>query len=229
MKRPAFLESSLGYNLFVGYHPEGNGGFVSKVAILPMTITEDTERDKFCTEMAWKYIKADPAEAVRRLFRRAIFFMGVETREFTYFYSNNYLGHIPQPWLGLVYSLLVVPWISTVVFGILGLFLAPKRFSLLALVFFVGYGIPHLFVLAEPRFHLALLPVLMPFAAQGWVERRKAIRRLKYPASGLPIKAGACYLILSLVIILWALDFFEKLSTFVRLMGPDGSRLYLPY
>lgn len=30
---PSFVENSLGYNLFIGYHPEGNGGFVSEIAI----------------------------------------------------------------------------------------------------------------------------------------------------------------------------------------------------
>jgi hypothetical protein len=230
MKRPAFVESSLGYNLFVGYHPEGNGGFVSKVAILPMTITDDAERDGYCTEMAWNYIKSYPAEAARRVFHRAIFFMGVETREFSYFYSNNYLGHIPQPWLALVYSLLVVPWISTVFFSLLGFEMTSKKFAFLVLAFFIGYVVPHFFVLAEPRFHLALLPVLIPFAAKGWTDRKPAIRRLEHQLQTFPVKVAICYYTpFCLIILLWLFDFTEKWSTLLALMGPNGNKLFMPY
>jgi hypothetical protein len=229
MKRPAFVESSLGYNLFVGYHPEGDGGFVSKVAILPMTITDDAERDRYCTEMAWKYIKADPPEVAQRVFRRAILFTGVETREFTYFYSNNYLGHIPQPWLGLIYSLLVVPWIGTVIFGLLGLAMAQRRYTLLGLAFIIGYTAPHLFVLAEPRFHLALLPVMVSFAAKGWMERREGIQRLKRRVPRYYHKIVVFSILSGFVIILWISDFLGKWSTFVAFMGPNGNQLFMPY
>jgi 4-amino-4-deoxy-L-arabinose transferase-like glycosyltransferase len=35
MKQPAFVENSAGYNLFIGYHPEGDGGFVSTLRSFP--------------------------------------------------------------------------------------------------------------------------------------------------------------------------------------------------
>jgi hypothetical protein len=228
LQRPAFIENSLGYNLFVGYHPEGNGGFVSKVAILPLTILDDAKRDQYCTQIALAYIRKDPLEAASRVFHRAVFFMGTETREFTYFYANDYLGYIPQPWLGLIYALLTIPWVSTVIFGLLGLASMPKRFILLMLALVVGYTAPHLFILAEPRFHLALVPIMMPFAAKGWTERSRAIQILK-PGALRFSQTGPLYFAFGLLTIIWFLDLSEKWGTFVALMGASGNRLFLPY
>jgi len=38
--RPAFVENTLGYNLFVGYHPEGDGGFVNEIGVRSMRSVE---------------------------------------------------------------------------------------------------------------------------------------------------------------------------------------------
>jgi hypothetical protein len=229
MQRPAFVESSLGYNLYVGYHPQGNGGFVSKVAILPLTILDDTVRDHYCTTMALRYLQEDPLEAAKRVIQRAVFFAGTETREFTYFYSNNYLGYIAQPWLGLLYLLLIVPWVSTMIFSLLGLATMPKRFTVLVLAFVLAYTVPHLFIMAEPRFHLVLVPVLMPFAAKGWAEWRRVTLSLKLRGTQLLGTTRLLKLAFILFAILWLLDLIEKWEVLMPLMSTNGNRLYLPY
>jgi hypothetical protein len=168
MKKPSFVENSLGYNLFIGYHPQGDGGFVSKIAILPMNILDDSLRDNYCFRQAISFIRADPVEAMRRVFVRLGKFVGPEVREFDYFYSNDLLGPISLPALICIYLLLVIPWGAIFILGVFGLW-QTRHSSLTRLVVFfcLGYGLPHLFIIAEPRFHLAALPLLLPFAVSG--------------------------------------------------------------
>ena len=110
----------------------------------------------FVKQQAIEFIMQDPVESARRVFVRLVKFIGPEDREFFYFYSNNLLGLIPPFWLVLIYSLLVIPWGSTLIFGQSGLrLMGDKKAVLLVILFLIGYGLPHLFIIAEPRFHLA--------------------------------------------------------------------------
>lgn len=223
MGRPVFVENSGGYNLFVGYHPEGNGGFVSDVAIIPLTYLDDAERDQFCTQAALEYIRNDPAEAALRVLRRAAYFVGVEDRELAFFYSNNFFGEWKQPWLTFIYLLLIIPWIGTCVFSFLGMSMAPKRAAVwLALALVVGYASPHFFIMSEPRFHLALVPILLPFAAWGWLERRRVVAHVLLK-TGQSRYAWAALSGLILLLSLWIWGFAMNWTKLLILLGPEGN------
>ncbi|MHB8808287.1 MAG: hypothetical protein ACYC59_12025, partial [Anaerolineaceae bacterium] len=226
MKKPSFVENSLGYNLFIGYHPEGDGGFVSKIAIIPMNILDDGERDRFCMQQAIEFIRQDPFEASRRAFARLVKLIGPEYREFFYFYSNNLIGTISQPWLALIYSLLVIPWGSTLILGVIGLWQARnnKRFVSLVTVFLICYGLPHLFIIAEPRFHLAFVPVLMPFAAFA-LDSKNRIQWKQFFRGENTIFA----IFLLLLICIFILGFTSNFSGLVLIMSEGGNKLYLSY
>ncbi|PKO23265.1 MAG: hypothetical protein CVU38_05045 [Chloroflexi bacterium HGW-Chloroflexi-1] len=228
MKHPTFVETSLGYNLFVGYHPQGNGGFIHEVAVIPLSILDDAERDRWCIQSAIDYIRANPKEALLRVARRAAYFMGVEERELSYFYGAGFWGHVPQPWLILIYLALTTPWVFVVVFSIWGLHESPYPPAVwLIVALAIGYALPHLFVLAEPRFHLALVPILSPFAMWGWARRRGMINVLTVLGKSRSDMAALVALGISLA--LWVWGFAMNWSKLVALMGPDGHRLYLPY
>jgi hypothetical protein len=225
MQKPAFVENSAGYNLFIGYHPEGDGGFISRIAIMPMNILDDAQRERYCWQQALAFIQQDPLGSAGRVFARLVKFMGPEDREFFYFYSNNSVGAIPQPWLAMLYALLVFPWASTLYFGMIGLWVTRDRKVVwLAGFFLFGYGLPHLFIIAEPRFHLAWLPVLLPFAAYGWIARRKIVWK--------PILKGKKWLLAALLLgitLVFALGFGENFSRLVSVMSPGGNTLYFSY
>ncbi|MCE5208346.1 MAG: hypothetical protein LLG42_08550 [Chloroflexi bacterium] len=225
MHKPAFVENSLGYNMFIGYHPEGDGGFVSRIAILPMNILDDGDRESFCMLHAVEFIRQNPIESVRRIFVRLVKFIGPEDREFFYFYSNNLIGAIPQPWLALIYSLLVIPWGATLIFGTIGLWLTrDHKVVLLVFLFLIGYGLPHLFIIAEPRFHLAWVPVLMPFAAYGWVSRRKIFWRQLLKTENLMIAV-----LLLLITVIFVSGFEMNFSKLISIMSLGGNKLYFSY
>lgn len=225
MGKPAFVENSGGYNLFIGYHPQGNGGFVSKIAILPMNILDDGERERYCMREALRFLRDDPLEGLRRVGVRAGMFLGPEDREFSYFYSNGFMGEIRQPWITLIYALLAIPWGLTLLMGAAGLWLARKTaFGWLAAFFLLGYALPHLLIIAEPRFHLVWAPVLIPFAVHGWRMLRRTGRRQWLKRNCLPLAA-----LLVLVLAVYLAVLFVRLPGVIALLGEDGSRLRLPY
>jgi hypothetical protein len=225
MRQPAFVESSAGYNLFIGYHPQGDGGFVSQIAILPMSILDDGDRDRYCMQQAIQFIRQDPLEAVRRVWARLVKFLGPEDREFFYFYSNNYVGAISQPWISLVYALLVVPWGFTLFLGVIGIW--QKRadsLTQLVILFLVGYGLPHLLIIAEPRFHLAWVPVLIPFSIYGWnsirkVQMKQILRKQNW----------TLLILLMLVTFIFVAGFSLNFSRLVSILSVGGNQLHFAY
>ncbi len=51
------IETSMGYNLYLGYHPQGNGSFVFGPSLDLLPILDDAERDKVGTQQAIEFIK----------------------------------------------------------------------------------------------------------------------------------------------------------------------------
>ena len=225
MGNPSFVENNLGYNLFIGYHPEGDGGFVSRIAILPMNILDDGERERVCLQQAIEFITAHPVESIHRVLIRTVKFLGPEDREFFYFYSNNLVGVISQPWLLITYSLLIIPWGSTLIFGIGGLWLSRHHpLTLLSFFFLIGYGLPHLFIIAEPRFHLAWVPLLLPYAVHGWLFKGKILSP--------PIFKKGNFLILIVLMIVMAVflfGIFMNMEKLMLLMQVGGNELRFSY
>jgi hypothetical protein len=173
-----------------------------------------------------EFIRQDPIEASRRAFARLVKLIGPEYREFFYFYSNNLIGTISQPWLALIYSLLVIPWGSTLILGVIGLWQARnnKRFVSLVTIFLICYGLPHLFIIAEPRFHLAFVPVLMPFAAFA-LDSKNRIQWKQFFRGENTIFA----IFLLLLICIFILGFTSNFSALVLIMSEGGNKLYLSY
>ncbi len=102
------IETSMGYNLYLGYHPQGNGSFVFGPSLDLLTILDDAERDRIGTEKAIEFIKAQPERFIPLAINRLGFFFGLEKRVLMYFYSNNILGYIPLPLLLTISAILLV-------------------------------------------------------------------------------------------------------------------------
>lgn len=229
MGQPTFLETSLGYNLFISYHPEGDGGFISDIAIRPLKFIDDQSREEYTKEKALQFIRRHPVDASVRIFRKGAFFFGLEDREMIYFYGNGFFGAVPQPWRWMAYLWLVLPWVITLTFSPLG-FLTHRDWNAftLSLGLILTYTIPHLLIIAEPRFHLALLPVLLPYAARGW-RNRGAIR--SFFSSSKVTNKQRTLLILSwatlLLFVVWNISLHWE--TLIQIMGPNGHDLHLTY
>ena len=224
------IESSFGYDLYLGYHPQGTGTFQYPQSLDLMTMTNDAERDKVGTQKAIEFIKANPGRVFYLFLRRTGYFFGLERRAMTYFYSNNYFGYIPTAVLGGIFTLFCLPFVFVSTSGVAGLALTHwRKETWLMVLFFAGYIPPHLLIIAEDRFHLTAIPFLAILAAQFWTGGCSSIQK-RWADS----KVGKVALIMALVAILlllanWGFELWRDADKLAILFGPNGNQTYFSY
>jgi hypothetical protein len=218
------IETSMGYNLYVGYHPQSTGTFTFGPSLDLLSVLDDQSRDAIGTQMAIEFIRQDPARFPYLALRRLGYFFNLELRAFTYFYVNDYLGFIPAPVLILILLLLAVPFMILSVSAAFGasLFLNRPQVILMALLF-IGYLLPHVFILSEERFHLTLIPVFAICAANLWAHGSGALR-----ARGSTVLLIAS-LVAALLILSWGFELARDGHLLIQMLGPTGNQIYLPY
>lgn len=227
--RPAFVENSAGYNLFVGYHPESDGSLNVRASVIPLSILDDAARDRWAAEQALGFIRDDPLRAAGLVARRLVHFWGLEDRELIYFYSNGFFGPIAQPWLLLGYLALVGPLVLLGLSAPFGMAAAPDRRGLaLGLGLIASALAAYLPILAEPRFHLPLIPLLAAYAAHAWTAPGIAARTLASLRRGGAPERLAATAALALVT-LWALDLAAGWPRLAAVLAPGGHALGLDY
>jgi hypothetical protein len=218
------IETSMGYNLYLGYHPLGNGSFVFGPSLDLLTIMDDSERDEIGTQKAIELIKHQPERLIPLAMNRLGFFFGLEKRVLIYFYSNNLLGYIPQPILILISFILLTPFVLICILSVFGI-LSLKRShqTLLLLLLFACYLLPHVFILSEDRFHLALIPYFAILASYGWaLIRTKQLNFSKWQIT-------FCVLLISLLVLNWGLELNRDAEKITILFSPVGNTAGFPY
>ena len=224
------IETSMGYNLHLGYHPQGNGSFVFGPSLELLPILNDAERDRIGTEQAVEFIKAQPKRFIPLAINRLSFFWGLEKRVLMYFYSNNIFGFIPQPWLLIIVAVLLLPFVFISVGAALGLsFISWEPQHILRLLLLIGYLLPHVFILSEDRFHLAIIPFFSILAAQFWVHgfQGMAARWQESRQAKFFILFGI--VIAFLLIFNWGWELTRDWDKIAQLLGPNGNQAYFSY
>jgi len=220
------IETSMGYNLYLGYHPEGNGSFIFGPSLDLLTIMDDAERDEVGTQKALVFIQEQPERIIPLALNRLSFFFGLEKRVLMYFYSNNILGYIPTPFLLLISAILLLPFVILCVFAVLG-FSTLKRSpqtDMLNLLFF-AYILPHVLILAEDRFHLALIPLFAILAAY-------AIVFIKERTFGTLLAGGRlvfAFAFIFLLVLNWGLELNRDADKITAILGVNGNQTHFPY
>ena len=224
------IETSMGYNLYLGYHPQGNGSFVFGPSLDLLTILDDAERDKVGTEKAIEFIKAQPERFIPLAINRLGFFFGLEKRVLMYFYGNNIIGYIPLPLLLIISAILLLPFVIISISGAFGLaYLRGKPEHILLCLLFIGYIAPHIFILSEDRFHLALVPYIAILAAQFWINGFSPLRVRWYESRKGKLIVSLSLFALFLLIINWNFEFTRDADKIAQLLGPNGNQSYFPY
>lgn len=224
------IETSMGYNLYLGYHPNGNGSFMFGPSLDLLTIMDDAERDEVGTQKAIGFMMEQPERFVSLAINRLGFFFGLETRVLMYFYSNNLIGYISKPLLLIISAILLLPFVFVSVSACLGLsILKWNSQTALLLLLLTFYLLPHVFILAEDRFHLALIPFLAILAAQFWAVGFQAIS-----AGWRESNAGKWMVALAvfgvfLLLLNWGFELSRDADKIAALLGPDGNKTYFPY
>lgn len=230
-ERPMGIETAMGYTLYVSFHPESTGTFQYGISLDLIPYLDDAERDRVGVQKGLEFIQADPLRAAIQLpVYRAGHFFGLERRALQYFYSNNFFGYIPQPWLSLAALALLAPFVVMACSAAFGLALWPWRrdSAVLPLAVF-GYTLPHIVLLAEDRFHYNLIPLLAILAALCWHGGWDSLRQA-WAAS----RAGKLALSLALVAVLllffnWGYELTRDWPQLSQLLGPDGNKTGFPY
>jgi len=223
------IETTLGYNLYVGYHPEGSGSFQYPQSLDLLSIFDDGLRDQIGQQKAWEFIQADPARVPYLILRRLGFFFGLERRALTYFYSNNFFGYIPTPLLLTIAAIMLLPFVFVSISSAFGMALIRWRAeSLLAALFLIGHLIPHILILSEDRFHLAYVPFLAIFSAQFWTGGWTALRVRWQSRAGKIALVLACVVVV-LLFLNWGLELWRDAGSIAQLLGPMGNQTYFPY
>ncbi len=224
------IETSMGYNLYLGYHPKGNGSFVFGPSLDLLTILDDAERDRIGTQKAIEFIKAQPDRFIPLAFNRLGFFFGLEKRVLMYFYSNNIIGYIPRTLLLTIAAILLLPFVFISISAALGLsFLRRKPEHILLALLFLGYILPHVLILSEDRFHLALAPYITILAAQVWVNGlAPLVVRWNELQMGKFLVIFAVVTVIMLIMN-WNFELMRDADKIAQLLGPNGNQSYFPY
>ena len=128
----------------------------------------------------------------------------------------------------LVFGLFTLPFAVVSSSVALGLpFLKWKKEPLLVMAICFGYFAPHLLLLAEPRFHLALVAFLTVFAAYTW---------FNFPALRARMMLGKNWWKLAIALILlallwfnWGSEIYKDLDKLIPLFGPEGYKTFYVY
>jgi len=224
------IETSMGYNLYLGYHPQGNGSFVFGPSLDLLTILDDAKRDKVGTQQAIEFIKSEPERFIPLAVNRLGYFFGLEKRVLMYFYSNDIIGYVPLPLLLTISAILLLPFIFISTSGALGLSLLRwKPEHILLVLLFVSYILPHVLILSEDRFHLALVPYIAILAAQFWNGGWIALSA-RWQETGVG-KIIVIFAVFCAIFLLtnWGFELTRDWDKIAQLLGPNGNQSYFPY
>jgi hypothetical protein len=224
------IETSMGYNLYLGYHPQGNGSFVFGPSLHLLTILDDAERDRVGTEQAIEFIRAEPERFVPLAINRLGFFFGLEKRVLMYFYGNDLIGFIPFPLLLTLFLVMLFPFVIVSLSASFGASLLRRNPpTILFALLFVSYVTPHVFILSEDRFHLTLIPYLAILASQFWMGGWKPLAA-RWNGSHAEKLAVILAIIFALLLLLnWGLELFRDADKIMQLFSPNGNQSYFPY
>ncbi|GAB4424933.1 MAG: hypothetical protein Kow002_14450 [Anaerolineales bacterium] len=224
------VESSMGYNLYVGYHPESDGSFTFGVSLDLLSILDDAERDQIGKHAAWEFMRAQPERFIPLLINRVGYFFGLEKRALMYFYSNNLLGELPTSILLAAAGILLLPFVLVSLSAVLGLALGGfNQRIFLAWVLMAVYMLPHFLILSEDRFHLALVPFFAIFAARAWTGGLREIPMRWRASRAGKVVLSIAILSICLLCLNWGLELMRDADKIAALLAPGGNQTYFPY
>lgn len=224
------IETSMGYNLHLGYHPDGNGSFIFGPSLDLLTILDDAERDQVGTQKAVEFIRAQPERFIPLAVNRLGFFFGLEKRVLMYFYGSNLIGLIPLPLLLTLFVVMLLPFVIVSISASIGasLLRASPQSILLALLL-ICYIVPHVFILAEDRFHLALVPFFAILASLFWAGGWRAVAERGHASRAGKIAVTLAVCVAVLLLLNWGWELSRDADKIVQLLGPNGNHSNLPY
>jgi len=217
-----WIETTLGYNMYLGYHPQSTGTFQYGISLDLLPMLDDGERHARGMEGFRRFARADPGRIPYLMARKLGYLWGLDKRALIYFYGNGFLGQWPGWLLKLAFLLACGPLVALAPVAAEGLACGRMgRRKILIALLLVYYAGVHTLTLSASRFHVPLLPVIAILAAHALVQRPWRSSR--------PWQRGLTVLLIALLFLNWGLEIARDWNTLVALFGPEGHHLGLPY
>jgi hypothetical protein len=89
--------------------------------------------------------------------------------------------------------------------------------------------VPHLLIIAEDRFHLALIPLLAILTAQLWLGDRLTIRQQWVKSNASKLGLILAFVAILLLLSNWGLELWRDVDKLALLFGPNGNQTYFSY
>jgi ABC-type iron transport system FetAB permease component len=96
---------------------------------------------------------------------------------------------------------------------------------LLIYLLIIGYLLPHLVLIAEERFHMALVPMLAVFASYTWHSRQEIWKA----AMANRLQFAAAILLIALLWLNWGGELWRDADKLALLFGPNGNHAGFSY
>lgn len=224
--RFTFVENSFGYNLHMGFHPQGNGSFQYGISLELVPYLDDGLRNDLGTEAGLRFIAEDPGRIPELTMNKMGYFFSLERRALTYFYSNNFFGNIPTLILIPLFLLFTLPFALLSTLAAIAIpFIRLSKERLLLYLLFGFYLLPHLILIAEDRFHMAIVPGIAVLAGYAWHTRHEiwlAARANRFQLAFALVLVGLLWLN-------WGAELWRDADKLALLFGPEGNHAGFSY
>ncbi len=228
--KPTFVETSLGYNLYMGYYPGNDGTFRFGPSLDLVTISDDAARDQLGRDRALAFIESDPGRVPQLMVAKLGHLWGLEDRAFIFFYSQGLMGPLPAWAVLAIYLALILPLVFVLPAAIAGFIIrrggAAWWLAVWLLAWYVGI---HMLIMAEERFHLALVPIVAGLAARGLTELARLRGRLATSDRPSRMALALAGVLIGLAFLNWGLELIHRSPELAILLSPEGSRAYFNY
>ncbi len=240
-----YLDTRTGYNLYIGYHDEGDGSFSMDAAVTMANLLiasvqsgeeqSDVLMHNWGKDKALDFIKAHPWRAIGLVPFKFMHFWSLEQRLIIFAYSYNYIGNVPPVLLILILIALIAPFAFLVTFAVIGAsFAGPRAKGLWLILLLIAYNTAlHSVVFGEARLHFPLVPFIAMLAGYGLVSLgrikaawrssdvgvRQAVHRRAVLAAGLMIVFVGC----------WAFSIHYCWPNLQVVLAPGGNVAQLAY
>ncbi len=140
------------------------------------------QRDKLALQHGLQFVRENPGLTLKRDLVKFLDFWGLE-RELVAGAMRGYFGPLPKPILILLALLIVGSYAGAMILGIFGIVLVPpmdRRLHALLLLVIGFVCLLHVVVFAHSRYHLPIMPLVLLYAAQGWLHVRDIWRQRRH-------------------------------------------------
>lgn len=224
--RFTFVENSFGYNFHMGFHPEGTGTFQFGISLELVPYLDDGLRNDLGMQQGLRFIQQDPGRVPQLVLNKLGYFFSLERRALTYFYSNNFFGNIPTIPLAALFILFTLPFPFIATLAAVTIPSVPvTKERLLIYLLIAGYLLPHLILIAEERFHMALVPMLAVFAGYAWHSRAQ----IWVAARANRVQFAFAAILVALLWLNWGGELLRDADKLALLFGADGNHAGFSY